>query len=252
MITDALNLPLDHLIWLAALCFVAGVVRGFSGFALSAVVMAVAVAFLPPIALIPILWFQEMSASALMARRGWQEANRPIVFGLVLGSAVGLPIGLMLTKSLPIDTSKLIALVVIVVLAVTQLARLKMPFLATRAGLWGSGILAGTVSGLANVGGMVVALYVLANNIPARQMRASLVLYLLASSAIGIVMLIALNVMTPEAALRGLFLAPLTAAGVYCGKFLFRPAWEPYYKPFCLCLLIGLASLGIFRQGFGL
>ncbi len=252
MITEALNLPLDHLIWLAALCFAAGVVRGFSGFALSAVVMAVAVAFLPPITLIPILWFQEMSASVLMARGGFKDAHRPIVFGLVLGSAVGLPIGLLLTKSLPTDTSKLVALAVIVVLAATQLARLKLPFLATRAGLWGSGMLAGAVTGLANVGGMVVALYVLANNIPARQMRASLVLYLLASSAIGIVTLIALDVMTAEAALRGLFLAPLTAAGVFFGKILFRPAWEPFYKPFCLCLLIGLASLGIFRQGLGL
>lgn len=248
---DALALPTDHFVWLILICFVAGMVRGFSGFALSAVVMAIAVMFLAPIALIPILWFQEMTASLLMVRGGMKDASRRVVTGLVLGSAFGLPIGLSLTQSLPVDTSKLVALSVIVVLAATQLAKLRLPVLATRPGLWGSGILAGIVTGLAGVGGMVVALYVLASNAPAREMRASLVMFLFASSLISLATLTYFGVMNTEAALRGLALAPASALGVIAGKSLFRPAWEPYYKPFCLCLLIGLATLGILRQGIG-
>ncbi|MCH2067773.1 sulfite exporter TauE/SafE family protein [Shimia sp.] len=248
---DALALPTDHFVWLILICFVAGMVRGFSGFALSAVVMAIAVMFLAPITLIPILWFQEMTASLLMVRGGMKDANRRVVTGLVLGSAFGLPIGLSLTQSLPVDTSKLVALSVIVVLAATQLAKLRLPVLATRPGLWGSGILAGIVTGLAGVGGMVVALYVLASNAPAREMRASLVMFLFASSVISLATLTYFGVMNTESALRGLALAPASALGVIAGKSLFRPAWEPYYKPFCLCLLIGLATLGILRQGIG-
>ena len=239
------------IVWLILICFVAGMVRGFSGFALSAVVMAIAVMFLAPITLIPILWFQEMTASLLMVRGGMKDANRRVVTGLVLGSAFGLPIGLSLTQSLPVDTSKLVALSVIVVLAATQLAKLRLPVLATRPGLWGSGILAGIVTGLAGVGGMVVALYVLASNAPAREMRASLVMFLFASSVISLATLTYFGVMNTESALRGLALAPASALGVIAGKSLFRPAWEPYYKPFCLCLLIGLATLGILRQGIG-
>jgi len=248
---DALALPTDHFVWLILICFVAGMVRGFSGFALSAVVMAIAVMFLAPITLIPILWFQEMTASLLMVRGGMKDANRRVVTGLVLGSAFGLPIGLSLTQSLPVDTSKLVALSVIVVLAATQLAKLRLPVLATRPGLWGSGILAGIVTGLAGVGGMVVALYVLASNAPAREMRASLVMFLFASSVISLATLTYFGVMNTESALRGLALAPASALGVIAGKSLFRPAWEPHYKPFCLCLLIGLATLGILRQGIG-
>ena len=139
----------------------------------------------------------------------------------------------------------------IVVLAATQLAKLRLPVLATRPGLWGSGILAGIVTGLAGVGGMVVALYVLASNAPAREMRASLVMFLFASSVISLATLTYFGVMNTESALRGLALAPASALGVIAGKSLFRPAWEPYYKPFCLCLLIGLATLGILRQGIG-
>lgn len=248
---DTLALPTDHFVWLLLICFVAGMVRGFSGFALSAVVMAIAVMFLAPITLIPILWFQEMTASLLMVRGGMKEANRRVVTGLVLGSAFGLPLGLSLTQALPVDTSKLVALSVIVVLAASQLAKLRLPLLATRPGLWGSGILAGIVTGLAGVGGMVVALYVLASNAPAREMRASLVMYLFVSALISLATLAYFDVMNTQSALRGLALAPASALGVIAGKALFRPSWEPYYKPFCLCLLIVLATLGILRQGIG-
>ena len=161
------------------LCLFAGIVRGFSGFALSAMVMATAVAILPPVELIPVLWWLEMSASILMLKNGWQGADKTMTYGLVIGSVIGWPIGLMLTLSLPVVASKTLALIVIVGLAATLLAKVRMSFLATKAGLYGSGILAGTISGIASVGGMVVAIYVLAADAPAKTMRASLVLYLL-------------------------------------------------------------------------
>ena len=72
----------------------AGIVRGFSGFALSAMVMATAVVILPPVELIPMLWWLEMSASLLMLKNGWAGADRKMTFGLVGGSFIGWPIGL--------------------------------------------------------------------------------------------------------------------------------------------------------------
>ena len=71
---------------LTSIVAVAGIVRGFSGFALSAIVMASAVIILPPVQLIPICWWLEMTASVLMAKGGWQEADRGVVLGLVIGS----------------------------------------------------------------------------------------------------------------------------------------------------------------------
>ena len=50
----ALALPQDHLLLLGLICFVAGIVRGFSGFALSAMVMASGALILPPVQLIPV------------------------------------------------------------------------------------------------------------------------------------------------------------------------------------------------------
>ncbi|MEL7211857.1 MAG: sulfite exporter TauE/SafE family protein [Pseudomonadota bacterium] len=232
---------------LVLITFTAGLVRGFSGFALSAMVMASAVLILPPVELIPICWFLEMSASLLMARGGWRDADRGVVKGLVIGSALGLPLGLALTQAVAVETSALIALSLLIVLAASQLVRLRLPFLATTPGLYGSGLLAGVATGIASIGGMVVALYVLARDAPARQMRGSLVLFLFVSALISLFTLLIFGVMDRQAALRGMgFILP-TMLGVLLGQRLFTPKYEPYYKPFCLSLLIGLAALALIR-----
>jgi hypothetical protein len=54
--------------------------------------------------------------------------------------------------------------------------------------------------------------------------------------------------MTYTATLSALTLTPITLLGVWLGTKLFNPRWEPYYKPFCLCLLIGLAAFSLLRS----
>ncbi len=243
-ITDLTGQDLSILI---VIVVIAGIVRGFSGFALSALVMATAILILPPVELIPVCWWLEMTASLLMARGGWQEADRGVVWGLVIGSTIGVPLGLALTTTLPVGTTKTIALVVIVALAAVQLAKVRMTFLATNPGLYLSGVTAGIVTGLASVGGMVVALYVLSQDAPARKMRAALVLFLFISALTSMITFLIYGVMDGQAVARGLTLALPTAAGVFIGQRLFIPRYEPYYRPFCLTLLISLATFGLFR-----
>ena len=248
-IWNLVNLSLADCLLLGLICFAAGLVRGFSGFALSALVMAAAVSILPPVQLIPILWIQEVAASVLMARGGWQDADRKLTGLLVLGNWTGWPLGLYLTQTLPEDQSKLAALAVILVLAALQLARLRIPGLATNIGALVTGAVAGVVAGVAHVGGMVVALYVLSQGRAARNMRGTLVLYLFVGSLGSFVMLLWFGVMSEIAFWRGaLFVAP-TLVGVWLGTRMFSPRWEPYYRPFCLGLLIFLALVGLLRLG---
>jgi len=155
--------------------------------------------------------------------------------------------GLYATTSIPVEISKLIALGIILGLATAQLLRTSPKFLASNTGLCASGITAGVVSGLASVGGMVIALYVLGRNVPPRTMRASLVMYLFIGMFTSIVYLLGFDVMNRLAISRGLFLAPIIAVGVMIGSRFFRPSLESIYKKFCLGLLIFLASVGLIR-----
>ena len=250
-LANLIFLTISEVVILATICLIAGVVRGFSGFALSALVMASAALIIPPIQLIPICWWLEMTASLFMFRSVWQEANRKIAVGLAIGSTLGMPFGLALTMAIATELSKLLALGVIIALAALQLARVRIPFLVRNWGLYGSGWVAGVVSGVAGVGGMVVALFILSQKAQPRQMRASLVLFLFLSSVTTIISLWYFGVMDQVAIKRGLVMALPAGLGVVLGKLLFMPKWEYLYKPFCLTLLIVLGSTGIIRLILG-
>lgn len=243
------DLTMGEFVALTVIVLIAGIIRGFSGFALSALIMATAVIILPPIALIPMLWWLEMTASLLLVKKGWQEADRPTTIGLVIGCTLGWPIGLAMTLSLTEETSKMVALAIVCSLAITQLARIKLPILATKPGLYGAGLAAGVVSGLASVGAMVVALFFLARDTPARAMRGSIVLFLFLSSLLSFFIQLAFGVMDLSGVARGLVFAIPTAIGVALGVQLFTPRFEPYYRPACLSLLIGIAGFGLIRAG---
>ena len=246
-LANLIFLTISEVVILATICLIAGVVRGFSGFALSALVMASAALIIPPIQLIPICWWLEMTASLFMFHSVWQEANRKIAVGLAIGSTLGMPFGLALTMAIATELSKLLALGVIIALAALQLARVRIPFSVRNWGLYGSGWVAGVVSGVAGVGGMVVALFILSQKAQPRQMRASLVLFLFLSSVTTIISLWYFGVMDQVAIKRGLVMALPAGLGVVLGKLLFMPKWEYLYKPFCLTLLIVLAITGIIR-----
>ncbi len=247
----ALGLTFSAFGWLVAIVLLAGLVRGFSGFALSAIVMALGVAFLPPVELIPFLWIQEMTASLLMARGGWRDADKMQTGLLLIGAWLGWPIGLYFTTTLPVEQSGQAALVIILALAALQLSRVRIPGLGTRPGTAIAGLVSGIISGLANVGGMVVALYTLALDTPARIIRGTLITYLFLGSLGSLVVQLSYGVMDSVAITRGLAFAPITLLGVWLGAKLFSAKWEPYYRPLCLGLLMVLAAGSLVRSVFG-
>ncbi len=247
-LATSLALTPGQTLYAIAVVFAAGVIRGFSGFALSALTVAGLVAVLPPVALIPVCFVLEGAASIVSVRGGLREADRGIVAGLVLGGFVGLPIGLAATRALDPDVSRVVALALLIALALAQLLRLAPGWLGTRRGLFGTGVAAGFATGIASVGGMVVALYMLARELPAARMRASLVVFLFVGMVTSSFWLLTSGVLDAIAFRRGAILAPVVVAGVLLGARLFDPARQTLYRRVCLWLLVGLAGIGLARQ----
>lgn len=230
-----------------AIVFVAGLIRGFAGFALSAVVMAAASLIMAPVELLPVLWFLELAASIVSTRGGIRDGDMRVALWLTVTGMIGQPMGLYLTTTLPEEKSRLAALGVILALAMAQFSRLRLPWLATKPGLLGTGLVAGVVSGIAGVGGMVVALYVLAQQAMAASMRGTLILFLMLGSASGLFMFWLYDLMTEEAFLRGIVLSVPAGVGVMIGTRFFGGPLSAWYRPFCLILLITLALIGVAR-----
>lgn len=242
-----LDLPAAEALTLCGVIFLAGIVRGFSGFGLSALTMAAAALIVPPVQLIPALWFVELTASLLLMRGGFRDGDMKIALPLFVGGTAGWPLGLWLTTSVDVETSRLVALLLVAALAATQLANVRIPAMATRPGLYGTGLLAGIASGLASIGGMVVAVYILSSGQPAARMRGSMVIYLVLGSATSLAILVGFGLMDGAALTRGLILSVPGALGVLVGVRLFTPRLALWYRPFCLALIAGLALWGVGR-----
>ncbi|MGC1495281.1 MAG: sulfite exporter TauE/SafE family protein [Sulfitobacter sp.] len=243
-----LSLTPSQAIAMIAICFAAGLVRGFTGFALSALALALAVLIIPPVELIPVLWWLELAASLVMLRSGWGGADMRAAIILASGSAVGMFAGLGLTTTLDPVTSQRAALVLLISLAALQLAKLRIPGLATPAGTTIAGLVAGIATGLAGVGGMVVALYVLARDDDPKVMRATLVAFLFLGSITSLFTHIYYGTMNQTSVLRGFALIIPCILGVLIGQRLFTPRLQPYYRPVCLSLLIGLGAVSLLRS----
>jgi len=246
-LSQILHLSNQEALVVGTAVFAAGLVRGFAGFGLSAILMAAVVSIVPPVELIPVCYILEAAASIAMFRGGFRDADMTIVWGLVIGSAIGVPAGLLATTHIDPGISRLIALLIVLGLTLAQLLRLRPRFLATRKGLYASGLMAGVATGLASVGGMVVALYVLARETEPRRMRASLVMFLFIGMFTSLVYLLAYDVMNHQALWRGLVLSPVVLAGVFLGTLLFRPSLAHLYKQACLLVLIMLCVAGLAR-----
>ena len=237
----------SDLLILILICFFAGLIRGFSGFGLSAFVMSLALTIIPPIELIPVCWWMEFVASVFMIRNGWKDSDKKISIILWLGAVFGLPIGIALTTILDLQTSKIVALVLILILALILLRNFKIQFLSTSVGTISSGVFAGVATGLASIGGMIVAIYVLASQNSARRVRASIVLYIFLNSVTTFIFLILFDVMDHKAFVRGVLLAVPSSIGVVLGSILFMQKLEKYYRPFSLGLLISFSLVGLIR-----
>tara|TARA_B100000405_G_scaffold87205_1_gene60407 strand:- start:36 stop:785 length:750 start_codon:yes stop_codon:yes gene_type:complete len=237
----------SDLLILILICFFAGLIRGFSGFGLSAFVMSLALTIIPPIELIPVCWWMEFVASVFMIRNGWKDSDKKISIILWLGAVFGLPIGIALTTILDFQTSKIVALVLILILALILLRNFKIQFLSTSVGTISSGVFAGVATGLASIGGMIVAIYVLASQNSARRVRASIVLYIFLNSVTTFIFLILFDVMDHKAFVRGVLLAVPSSIGVVLGSILFMQKLEKYYRPFSLGLLISFSLVGLIR-----
>lgn len=247
-IADFANTSSDIVIFMLATSLLAGLIRGFSGFALSATVMASLSSLIPPIELIAVSFFLEVMASVFMVRGGIKNADMGVVSGLVIGNIIGVPIGLLILTQIDVEVSKIVALIVILCLSSLIFIKVRAHFLATKPGLYISGITAGLVTGIAAVGGMVVALYVLAREKPAAQMRGSMVMFLLLSEFGTGIYLFLYDIFTFETVKRVIVMAPMLAVGILIGSLFFSPSLAKYYKPVCLVVLIAICAINLIKQ----
>lgn len=244
-----MTMPLDwiELATLVAIALVAAVVRGYSGFGFSAIVIAGASLVMPPAALVPALYMLEIVASVHMLPGVRHQIDYPNFWPMLLGCAVGLPAGQFLLTHLPADTIRIfLSLGVLVSTALIWRGyRFKTQMNPPLAGA--TGFLIGFGSGMASVGGLLAMVIFLGVNYPAVQTRAIFVAIFGVMYVYG-TLVSALNglITTTTFWIVATGLLPLFA-GILLGQKRWLAATPESFRSFALGLLTLLAVAGIAR-----
>lgn len=225
--------------------FGAGLVRGFAGFGLSALLIPALVTALPPTVLVPLAVCLETSASLPQIPGALRHVDRGLLLRVLAGAALGTPLGVWLLTLIPAAPLRLALAALILCLVLGLLAGFRLRF--GRNGELAVGFTSGCVNGAAAVGGLVVALYGLGRELPPLALRSLSIVYLgalctwnLAVAAVGGLI---------DARLLALLAAglPVLYLGLWAGGHVFARTPAARYRRVVLLFLAILAGVAALR-----
>ncbi len=231
--------------------FIAAVVRGYSGFGFSALIVTSLTLVLPPAAVVPIALLLEIAASLGVLRQVWSDIAWRNIAWLLAGAALGMPAGFALLAALSADTMRVVIslLVLLACLLLWRGARFaSRPAAPT---VLGTGLVSGVANGTAAVGGLPVVLFFLSTAAGMATSRATIIVYLMAGDIYGTGVAWISGLVTQEVLLRtALFCLPLLL-GVWLGNRHFLATSPESFRRFTLILLVFLATAGLARVALG-
>jgi uncharacterized membrane protein YfcA len=223
--------------------FLAGIVRGYSGFGFSLLVITSLSLLMAPATFIPAIFMLEIAASLHLLPGIWKDIHWRSLAPLIIGCAIGTPLGVWLLANVPAPPMQ-VALALFVLSAVWFLWRGFA--LKTMPGTAASGAV-GTASGLANgafgIGGPPAILFYFASPAGNAAGRASLIAYFLMTDLIGLAFLSREALVTWDTLYLALIFLPPLIVGNWIGARGFKSADPTTFRKWVLMLLAVLAVL---------
>lgn len=242
-LAQALALP--GLGWLAAVSFLAGLVRGFSGFGTALIFMPMAAQVLPPLWALIALVLMDVFGPVPNIPAALRRTDRGDLLRLLAGTLLILPLGLWLLERMAPELFRtgvsLLALGVLVCLIAGLRYRGRLgPGLVL-----GTGGIAGFLGGVAGLPGPPVILMYMASPNPAPVVRASIMTYLFCYDFLLLAILALKSALAAVPVLIGLVLALPNIAGNLTGALLFRPSLERFYRGGAYVIIAASALSGL-------
>jgi uncharacterized membrane protein YfcA len=227
--------------------FVAAVVRGYSGFGASAIMVTGLGLVIPPAEVVPIALLLEIAASLGLLRQVWGSVAWPTVGWLSAGAVFGMPIGMAFLARLPADPMRVVISVLVLGASLALWFGYRLHSAPRRGHILGTGIASGLANGIAAVGGLPVVLFLLSTATGATVSRATLVIYLMLGDIYGTGVAVTHGLVTGDVGVRTAWFCIPLLAGVALGNRQFLKTTPDSFRRFTLLLLVALASLGLVR-----
>ena len=226
---------------------IASIIRGFNGFGFSATCISGFSFILPAIEIIPIILILEVLISIFMAPYIWNKIDWNFVFKLLIGIAIGSPIGLYLLKYLSSDVTHLSVCVLVIFFSFLLMKGYENKKIDTSYAKMFTGIISGTLNGLTTLGGMPVALFLLVTSIQPAVIRGSLAALFFLTDIYAFVLSSVAGIVDITTIYRTLPLIIVLPIGVYIGDKFFVKSKQETYRKVVFYFLIFISILGVFR-----
>ena len=227
--------------------FIASIIRGFNGFGFSAICISGFSFILPALEIVPIILILEVLISIFMFPYIWSKIDWNFVLKLLLGIIIGSPIGLYLLKYLTPDVTHLSVCVIIIFFSLLLMRGYVNQDINNNYGKFFTGIISGTLNGLTTLGGMPVALFLLATSIQPAIIRGSLAALFFLTDIYAFVLSFFAGIVDLTTIYRTVPLIIILPIGVYIGNKFFVKSKEEIYRKVVFYFLIFISIFGLFR-----
>ncbi|MEP5153491.1 sulfite exporter TauE/SafE family protein [Planktotalea sp.] len=235
-------LATDGLMWIAFGTFLAGVVRGFSGFGTAMIYLPIAGQFLSPIEALITLTILDSTGPIPALPRSAREADWPDLRRLSLAMIICLPFGLLILLSVPEEVFRYAVSLISLGLLCALIFGLRYQGRLSRNKVLGVGAFSGILGGSAGLPGPAVILFYMASTHPPHVIRATIMLFLFSFDVALMVILSVQGLLTLQAVAIGVVLIVPMICGVVIGTWLFRPSYEKVYRT-AAYVIIGVSAV---------
>ncbi|GAB3478144.1 sulfite exporter TauE/SafE family protein [Marinomonas epiphytica] len=238
-------MPLETILILIPVVALAGLVRGFTGFGFAAIAVVGMNLFLLPQQSIPVVLALDIICSAPLMKQAIRQGDTHTFKFLTLGSIAGIPMGLSLLFLLPSTSLKLVICIAILVFSGLLMFDFKVRGTDKSIAKFGFGMLAGTGTSGASVGGPMVVCYMLSSSLPAMTQRATMIMFFVVSESLALAALFFSGLVGAQTLTLTAILVVPTLLAVKGGQWLFNRKAPKSLKHFAIPILAMVALLGI-------
>ncbi|MDC0565602.1 sulfite exporter TauE/SafE family protein [Candidatus Pelagibacter sp.] len=225
----------------------ASVIRGFNGFGFSATCISGFSFILPAIEIVPIILILEVFISIFMIPYVWSKIDWSFVLKLLIGIAIGSPIGLYLLKYFSPETTHLYVCLIIIFFSILLMKGYSNKSINNAQAKIFTGIISGTLNGLTTLGGMPVALFLLVTNIQPAVIRGSLAALFFFTDIYAFILSFFGGIVDMTTIYRTIPLIIVLPLGVIIGNKFFIKSKEQLYRKVVFYFLIIISIIGILR-----
>ena len=244
------GLDLFSLIVTVTSVFLAGIIRGYSGFGFAMVAVTSISLVLPPVHVVPLVLILEVLASIRLVPQVWRDIDWYSLRWLLVGSLFATPFGVYLLANIPAVPMRISISLLVLVAAILLMRGWAWKRMPGRPLILTTGVACGILNGAAAIGGPPVILLYLSSPAGVMVSRASIIAYFLGIDAMSLAM-VSLQGLTTSRVLLLLIVCLLPLLfGIAVGSRLFIKVDKESFRHHVLILLIILSIAGLLRGIF--